>query len=307
MCLNSLVIAKNIRNVCIETEESLNKYLSDFESPSSISKLLDQEEELILKDEEVEMDTLIEEELLLDEKPFILQENEDYKEEIFEELDFKEEPDDQEDIFKVSPWWGQYVEPEKPNIQPDTHPCSICGHILKRSQLSNHEKKHFQAPPTLKLECDLCGKLFSQKGNIIRHMLSIHVKQKRFICGFTGCGKGYYKKDMFQYHMKMHLGIKDVFCSICGKGFVSNGVLRVHQRVHSGERPYQCDYCQKNYAHHTDLKRHRVSHTKDYPYKCSFVGCTNGYIRKADFMAHEKTHLSGKYSRKVTRLVKREN
>ena len=71
------------------------------------------------------------------------------------------------------------------------------------------------------------------------------------------CGKFFSQKDQLNLHIKaVHEGRKDYKCHICGKSFshpvnVTNHIRAVHE-----DRRHNCDNCEKSYRNIRDLKKH---------------------------------------------------
>lgn len=78
--------------------------------------------------------------------------------------------------------------------------------------------------------CDICGKMFTQRGTMTRHMRS-------------------------------HLGLKPFACEECGMRFTRQYRLTEHMRVHSGEKPYQCQVCGGKFTQQRNLISHMRMHT----------------------------------------------
>ncbi|XP_026878515.2 hypermethylated in cancer 1 like [Electrophorus electricus] len=78
--------------------------------------------------------------------------------------------------------------------------------------------------------CDICGKMFTQRGTMTRHMRS-------------------------------HLGLKPFACEECGMRFTRQYRLTEHMRVHSGEKPYECQICGGKFTQQRNLISHMRMHT----------------------------------------------
>lgn len=77
--------------------------------------------------------------------------------------------------------------------------------------------------------CNICGKMFTQRGTMTRHMRS-------------------------------HLGLKPFACEECGMRFTRQYRLTEHMRVHSGEKPYQCQVCGGKFTQQRNLISHMRMH-----------------------------------------------
>ncbi|KAK2838553.1 hypothetical protein Q7C36_013367 [Tachysurus vachellii] len=78
--------------------------------------------------------------------------------------------------------------------------------------------------------CNICGKMFTQRGTMTRHMRS-------------------------------HLGLKPFACKECGMRFTRQYRLTEHMRVHSGEKPYECHVCGGKFTQQRNLISHMRMHT----------------------------------------------
>ncbi|XP_051979319.1 hypermethylated in cancer 2 protein-like [Xyrauchen texanus] len=78
--------------------------------------------------------------------------------------------------------------------------------------------------------CNICGKMFTQRGTMTRHMRS-------------------------------HLGLKPFACEECGMRFTRQYRLTEHMRVHSGEKPYECKVCGGKFTQQRNLLSHMRMHT----------------------------------------------
>jgi uncharacterized Zn-finger protein len=60
-----------------------------------------------------------------------------------------------------------------------------------------------------KIECDLCHRLYSTKGNLKSHIEAIHKRKKPFKCSFENCSKSYSNTSRLTIHQRTH--VKKIF------------------------------------------------------------------------------------------------
>lgn len=77
-----------------------------------------------------------------------------------------------------------------------------------------------------------CGKSYSSKYNLRRHIESNHCKNKRFRC--RACGKYLSSRQNLQEHMHTHTRVKPYICREihCGKSFRQSSQLSNHKKLH---------------------------------------------------------------------------
>uniref|UniRef100_A0A3P8TIA9 C2H2-type domain-containing protein n=1 Tax=Amphiprion percula TaxID=161767 RepID=A0A3P8TIA9_AMPPE len=80
---------------------------------------------------------------------------------------------------------------------------------------------------TKSLTCEMCGKAFKYKSELIRHHRT-HTGEKPYSCGT--CGKSFSQRCTFSAHMRCHTGEKPYVCNSCGKRFSQRTHLTVHMR-----------------------------------------------------------------------------
>lgn len=91
-------------------------------------------------------------------------------------------------------------------------------------------KPHRELDTLRPFPCNICGKMFTQRGTMTRHMRS-------------------------------HLGLKPFACEECGMRFTRQYRLTEHMRVHSGEKPYECHVCGGKFTQQRNLISHMRMHT----------------------------------------------
>ncbi|KAH8319221.1 hypothetical protein KR074_003072 [Drosophila pseudoananassae] len=133
--------------------------------------------------------------------------------------------------------------------------------------------------------CDICGKPFTQSGNMIRHRQR-HSGIKPHKC--PECDATFYTQKELSSHSICHTGRMPCICEVCGRPCRDRGVLTAHMRRHTGERPAKCDVCGKAFYSFHDLNVHAVSHTNLRPFACDVCGST--FQRKKALRVHKLLH-----------------
>lgn len=148
--------------------------------------------------------------------------------------------------------------------------CEVCGKLCSsRSRLILHRSSH-----STKKYCVQCGKTYKNlryyKDHMKRHK-GVIVKKNEFICDY--CGESRSLKSLLELHiLSNHLKERRFNCEVCGKGFFSKGSLKEHGIVHTKERPEQCNMCGRRLINKKALVLHQRLHTGERPFQCSVCG-----------------------------------
>ena len=112
--------------------------------------------------------------------------------------------------------------------------CQVCKNEFIQFDLYI---SHFETCKNYK--CGSCGKSFSQKSNLKKHIHTVHEGLKDHKCEF--CGKSFFDASTLKKHiLTVHEGQKNYKCELCGKSFSSADALKYHNRTrHDGHKNLQ--------------------------------------------------------------------
>ncbi|RZC33589.1 zinc finger protein 271 [Asbolus verrucosus] len=163
------------------------------------------------------------------------------------------------------------------------HVCDLCGKMFQfRYQLIVHRRYHTERKP---FTCQVCGKAFTNSQELTRHG-KCHLGGSMFTCAV--CFHVFANAASLERHMKRHSTDKPYNCTICGKSFARKEHLDNHTRCHTGETPYRCQYCAKTFTRKEHMVNHVRKHTGETPHRCEI--CKKSFTRKEHFMNHVMWH-----------------
>ncbi|XP_050704521.1 uncharacterized protein LOC126989465 isoform X2 [Eriocheir sinensis] len=173
---------------------------------------------------------------------------------------------------------------ETVNNSKDDVECEMCGKIFSdyRSCQSHKRGVHDEA----KQMCRYCGKLFRRRCDLYQH--ERRHRTANLPCKY--CGKIFKVAKDLQAHLATHIGGKRFQCIHCDKELTSYRNLKNHiASIHQHHRPYTCQVCKKTYSKASSLQVHvRSVHTGERPFKCSVCGKT--FCDAALLKSHQVVH-----------------
>ncbi|CAO1429178.1 unnamed protein product [Diamesa hyperborea] len=173
--------------------------------------------------------------------------------------------------------------------------CENCGKTFTRKYHLERHLLHTSCCPETKtkdhLSCEVCGKSFTRVDNLRMHLrahLGVKSRTRTFECSY--CEKSFYGSSLLNIHIRTHTGDKPFKCGWegCDKAFPSSGAQTKHRRVHTGERPYECDICNNRFSAKETLNRHKKTHTGKRDHVCKI--CGKSFIQNTQLKSHMFHH-----------------
>ncbi|XP_035207450.1 zinc finger protein 836-like [Stegodyphus dumicola] len=175
--------------------------------------------------------------------------------------------------------------------------CEICQ---KPYVFTNDDSFDVDVKPHL---CTTCGKSFSLKIQLKRHLLS-HVAGAPYIC--RNCENNTENRDTKSYNLRLTKK-PDHYCDVCNKSFCTKRLLLIHSQEHTEhiDENYSCDKCEERFVNAFDLKKHSLIHkskkstnkvvkdSKVELYKCNTCDKSFASARHLEkhFVSHNKKHV----------------
>ena len=138
--------------------------------------------------------------------------------------------------------------------------------------------------------CEHCGKTYDRKDYYNDH-LNIHLGLLPYVCQV--CGKQFRTSRSVTVHIeRVHEKKRDHACDICGMRYPLKSLRDDHRRKHTGERPMMCDVCGKRFRSYILLYDHKKSHKDVFPYSCTY--CEKKFKKYGHLKEHIVSHTEEK-------------
>jgi len=112
---------------------------------------------------------------------------------------------------------------------------------------------------TGRFECGKCGKRFSTRKSMNRHLKTVHEEQRKFQC--EECPQQFKLRNHLTVHIRqVHQAERQRQCHLCPKQFWSSSNLKRHiDEAHLKTRAHTCAQCAKCFSSRFNLNRHIAS------------------------------------------------
>lgn len=170
--------------------------------------------------------------------------------------------------------------------------CDLCGKSYSRKSLIVRHMHEHRNGTLGKVTCEDCNKVFAGKNTYRIHYRGVHMEKTYVTC--TICKKDKTKLEISR-HMKDSHGIRNpvVICHVCGKEYLQSK-LRNHLRSHS-KTVHKCDVkgCKRIFSSMLLLKQHKnsVLHNAKLEISCPHENCDRTLANSA----HLRRHLRDKH------------
>lgn len=131
--------------------------------------------------------------------------------------------------------------------------CSICPRTFYVFAKLRRHVQRTHGPPVE--ACCICRKAFKEKADLTKHMKSVHLNAKDYVC--EECGMGFPFMSHLNRHKLKHQLDERLPCEHCDRVFNTKAELKFHMECHQSSLPApECGECGKELKNEAQLKRH---------------------------------------------------
>lgn len=161
-----------------------------------------------------------------------------------------------------------------------------------RGQVSAQTSSDSTSESDKKHVCKMCTSRFKMRGDLLRHVKTVHEGKKMYTC--KTCGKAFGHSGHLNRHVSsVHLQQRRFKCQFCGFQFFQASHLQSHiGHIHSAKKPYRCEFCGVRVNSEAALKSHMAKTrcaeaVAEEAISCSFHGCNSKFSSQYDLDAHK--------------------
>nr|XP_026489304.1 zinc finger and SCAN domain-containing protein 2-like isoform X1 [Vanessa tameamea] len=141
----------------------------------------------------------------------------------------------------------------------------------------------------VKLKCNHCDKLFSNRQSKSLHVKAVHFGVKSYAC--TECDASFAYPQSLAVHRVSHRRFRPTggyACDLCGKVLNHPSSVVYHKQAEHAAQRYVCGTCGKHFRHKQLLQRHQLVHSQLRPFTCKTCNAT--FKTKANLLNHQLLH-----------------
>ena len=174
--------------------------------------------------------------------------------------------------------------------------CQACAKLFKTvAELNTHQcgRTRGSSGKEKVHKCHICEKMFTMRGNLDKHIKTVHNKVARHSCPYCKYRTDY-KRDLTA-HIATHTGEKKYKCTQCDYTAIEKQKLTSHIYSRHTNKTYRCRYkqCDVKKPSQEELFEHvRTEHPMQ-KYVCET--CPMSFSRSGELTSHKLSHSAGTY------------
>ncbi|XP_023945553.1 zinc finger protein 62 homolog [Bicyclus anynana] len=135
--------------------------------------------------------------------------------------------------------------------------CDVCGRVFSRRQNIISHMKTVHLLTNSAIPCEICSKILTTERNMKRHMSLMHNPDIQYFSCHE-CQKVFKRKDALSSHIQANHGASDsIKCALCDRSYRNHKNLRRHMEMSHGDKEeFKCEICPKTYTSNQSLRRH---------------------------------------------------
>jgi len=172
--------------------------------------------------------------------------------------------------------------------------CDIedCEYLFEtKEELENHNNFHKENSI---YSCNKCNKKFMQEKNLQKHFKVHCFLVKKYICPYPGCGKKFTALYNQKIHYRVHTGERPYTCDICGKDYYDRANYKYHVKTaHKIKDKNEVVCSHGGICHEFKSKKQKVMHHNKLEKEClleknHIIGLISSFEKVINILKNEK-------------------
>ena len=146
-------------------------------------------------------------------------------------------------------------------------PIEDCENLFEtKEELEMHNKSHKEKNI---FSCNKCDKQFMQEKNLQKHFKVHCFLVKKYICPYPGCGKKFTALYNQKIHYRVHTGERPYTCDVCGKDYYDRANYKYHiKTAHKIKDKNEVVCTHGGLCHEFKSKKQKVMHHNKLEKEC---------------------------------------